>query len=319
MSVISRRDLLTALGVVALTRRPARLLASWPAGADDPYALVLGTIQDGGIPQVGCYTPRCDRARSHPRYVASLALIHPERRHYYLVDATPDITRQLDLIEGAEFRGRAANRRPFDGIFLTHAHIGHYLGLAQLGREGLGMQRTPVYCTPAMVEYLSGNGPWSLLVDEGRIHFPVVPVGRWFEVDEWLSVRMIRVPHRPEFSDTVGFAFRGPGSSLLYVPDIDGWEAWDQSVADAVGEVDAALLDGSFFSGGEVPGRAVEDIPHPLIPHTMDLLEESVRAGARVVFTHFNNTNPVLDGGKETAEVMRRGFELAREGMRIPL
>jgi pyrroloquinoline quinone biosynthesis protein B len=86
-----------------------------------------------------------------------------------------------------------------------------------------------------------------------------------------------------------------------------------------VGEVDAALLDGSFFSGSEVPGRAIEDIPHPLIPHTMDLLEESVREGARVVFTHFNNTNPALDDGKEAGEVQRRGFELAREGMRIPL
>jgi pyrroloquinoline quinone biosynthesis protein B len=169
---ISRRDLIAALGALALAHRPARLLASWPTSSDDPYALVLGTIQDGGIPQVGCYTSRCDRARREPRYVASLALIQPQLRRYYLVDATPDITRQLDLIEDADFRRRAAERRPFDGIFLTHAHIGHYVGLAQLGREGLGMQRTPVYCTPVMAEYLSSNGPWSLLVDEGRIHFP---------------------------------------------------------------------------------------------------------------------------------------------------
>jgi pyrroloquinoline quinone biosynthesis protein B len=316
---ISRRDLITALGAAALARRPARLLASLPGSADDPYALVLGTIQDGGIPQVGCYTQRCDRARREPRYVTSLALIQPELRRYYLVDATPDITRQLDLIEDADFRRRATDRRPFDGIFLTHAHIGHYVGLAQLGREGLGMQRTAVYCTPVMAEYLSTNGPWSLLVDEGRIHFPDVPFDRWFELDEWLSVRMINVPHRPEFSDTVGFVFRGPGGSLLYLPDIDKWEAWERSVANVVGEVDAALLDGSFFSGSEVPGRAIEDIPHPLIPHTMDVLEESVRAGARVIFTHFNNTNPVLDGGTEAGEVQRRGFELAREGMRIPL
>lgn len=319
MSSISRRDLLTALAAIVLAHRPARLLASRPGSADDPYALVLGTVQDGGMPQVGCYTPRCERARQDPRYVASLALVHPERRRHYLVDATPDITRQLDLIEDQEFRARAANRRPFDGIFLTHAHIGHYLGLAQLGREGLGMQRTPVYCTPEMAEYLSNNGPWSLLVDDGRIHFPEVPVGRWFEVDEWLSVRMILVPHRPEFSDTVGFVFRGPGGSLLYLPDIDRWEAWRQSLAGVVGQVEVALLDGSFFSASEVPGRVVEEIPHPLIPHTMDLLESSVRAGARVVFTHFNNTNPVLDGGPEAAEVERRGFELAREGMRFAL
>jgi pyrroloquinoline quinone biosynthesis protein B len=316
---LSRRDFLTALGAVALAPRPTRLLASRLKGSGEPYALVLGTIQDGGIPQVGCYTPRCERARRDPRNVASLALVHPDQRRYYLVDATPDIARQLDLIEDADFRRRAADRRPFDGIFLTHAHIGHYVGLAQLGREGLGMRRTPVYCTPVMAEYLSTNGPWSLLVEEGRIYFPEVPVGEWFKVDEWLSVRMIRVPHRPEFSDTVGFVFRGTGSSLLYVPDIDRWEAWKHSLVGMVGEVDAALLDGSFYAASEVPGRAIEDIPHPLVPHTMDLLEESARAGARVIFTHFNNTNPVLDEGVEAAEVRRRGFELAREGMRLRL
>ena len=316
---VSRRELLAALGAIALTSRPAQLLASWRSMRGDPYALVLGTIQDGGLPQVGCYTPRCERARTRPRYVASLALVHPEQEQYYLVDATPDITRQLDLVEDAGFRRRAADRRPFDGIFLTHAHIGHYVGLAQLGREGLGMQRTPVYCTPTMAEYLSNNGPWSLLVEEGRIHFPEVPLDGWFEVDEWLSVRMIPVPHRPEFSDTVGFAFRGPGSSLLYVPDIDRWEAWEHSLAELVEAVDAALLDGSFYAASEVPGRAIEDIPHPLVPHTMDLLEDSVREGARVIFTHFNNTNPVLDEGVEAAEVRQRGFELAKEGMRLPL
>jgi pyrroloquinoline quinone biosynthesis protein B len=290
---LSRRDFLTALGAVALAPRPTRLLASRLKGSGEPYALVLGTIQDGGIPQVGCYTPRCERARRDPRNVASLALVHPDQRRYYLVDATPDIARQLDLIEDADFRRRAADRRPFDG--------------------------TPVYCTPVMAEYLSTNGPWSLLVEEGRIYFPEVPVGEWFKVDEWLSVRMIRVPHRPEFSDTVGFVFRGTGSSLLYVPDIDRWEAWKHSLVGMVGEVDAALLDGSFYAASEVPGRAIEDIPHPLVPHTMDLLEESARAGARVIFTHFNNTNPVLDEGVEAAEVRRRGFELAREGMRLRL
>ncbi len=319
VSDISRRELLGALGAVLLAPRPVRLLAGWCRGAADPYALVLGTVQDGGIPQVGCYTPRCDRARAEPRYVASLALINPEAQRYYLVDATPDITRQLDLIDDGEFRRRAAARRPFDGIFLTHAHIGHYLGLAQLGREGLGMERTPVYCTPRMAEYLSSNGPWSLLVDEGRIYFPEVPTDEPFEVDEWLSARMIPVPHRPEFSDTVGFVFRGPQSSILYVPDVDRWEAWDRSVVDVVMGVDTALLDGTFYSANEVPGRNIEDIPHPLIPHTMDLLEHTVGGSGRVMFTHFNNTNPVLDGGAEAAEVRRRGFELAREGMRITL
>lgn len=317
---VCRRDVVTALGAFAasagLWRAASALVRPNQAG---PYALVLGTAQDGGLPQIGCYTPRCVQARSTARYVASLALVEPNAERYYLVDATPDLTRQVDLIDEEGFRRRASERRPFDGIFLTHAHIGHYLGLALLGREGVGTAPTPVFCTPTMAEYLTTNGPWSLMVDEGRLVFPEVPMDRWFEVDEWLSVRMIPVPHRPEFSDTVGFMFRGPRHTILYVPDIDSWEAWNHAVGDIVREVDAALLDGSFYSGAELPGRDIEDIPHPLIPHSMHLLEQAVRDGARVIFTHLNNTNPVHDDGPETREVQGRGFEVARQGMRIAL
>ncbi len=116
----------------------------------EPYALILGIAQDAGMPQVGCYVERCQRARNRerPRYTASMALVYPDQDRYYLVDATPDITRQLDLLEEPGFRARADQRKPFDGIFLTHAHIGHYSGLAVLGREGLGIAPTPTYCTP---------------------------------------------------------------------------------------------------------------------------------------------------------------------------
>lgn len=311
---LTRRRFVGAAAAAAATAVP------WPRTRPaDPYALVLGTIQDGGLPQVGCYTPRCDAARREPRYVASLALIHPDDDRHYLVDATPDITRQLDLIQEPGFRHRARARRPFDGIFLTHAHIGHYLGLALLGREGLGMAETRVYCTPAMRRFLSANGPWSLLVDEGRIVFPRVPLEEWFPVDGWLEARMLPVPHRPEFSDTVGFEFRGPRQTVLYLPDIDRWEAWERDIEVVVRDVDVALLDGSFYSASEVPGRNLEDIPHPLIPHTMTLLASAVRDGSRVIFTHFNNSNPVLDDADAADAVRRRGFEIARAGLRIPL
>ena len=318
--LIFRREAVSALGSAAMF---AGVGPPWIGMRrqvqSGPYALVLGTAQDGGLPQIGCFTDRCNEARTNPRYVASLALIEPEAERYYLVDASPDLTRQVDLIREEGFRRRAGERRPFDGIFLTHAHMGHYLGLALLGREGVGTAPTPVYCTPRMAQYLSTNGPWSLMVDEGRLQFPTIPVDRWFDVSDQLSARMIPVPHRPEFSDTVGFMFRGPSHSILYIPDIDRWEAWDYAIAETVLEVDAALLDGSFYSGAEIPGRNIEDIPHPLIPHSMDMLQSAIRDGARVIFTHFNNTNPAHDDGPEAREIRGRGFELARQGMRIPL
>jgi pyrroloquinoline quinone biosynthesis protein B len=253
--------------------------------------------------------------------VASLALVEPDAQRFYLVDATPDITRQIDLIPEPAFRRRAAERRPFDGIFLTHAHIGHYTGLDVLGNEGMGIRDTPVYCTEAMASFLASNAPWSLLVDQGRIVLRPLELDRWHRIDEHLEAQLWRVPHRDEFADTVGFVFRGLSASLLYIPDINGWRIWDRDVAEAVTGVDVALLDGSFWSMDELPGRSMDDLPHPLMTQTMDALQAVVdRREARVVFTHLNNSNPALgEGGGQAREIARRGFEIAREGMRLEL
>lgn len=321
---LDRRSFLAALAAgVALSSRGGALDAR---PASTLHALVLGTVQDAGLPQVGCYTPRCDRGRQahaegRGRFVSSLALVEPEEERYYLVDATPDITRQIDLIDEPGFRRRAGERRPFDGIFLTHAHIGHYAGLAVLGNEGLGIRDTPVYCTAAMAGFLSSNQPWAFLVEQGRIVPTPLAPGVGHRIDPLLEVELWPVPHRDEFADTVAFVFRGPAGSLLFLPDINAWARWDRDVAEVVRSVDVALLDGSFWSLDELPGRSVDDVPHPLMRGTMDLLQPVVDAGAgRVVFTHLNNSNPALDeGGPEQAEVRRRGFEIAREGQRIPL
>ena len=319
---IDRRDFLAALGA-GLCLGP---LGWTTSGQDDLHALVLGTVQDAGLPQVGCYSERCDAGRAlHAagvgRYVSSLALVAPRQERVYLVDATPDITRQIDLIRDPAFRRKAAERRPFDGIFLTHAHIGHYAGLAVLGNEGLGMLDTPVYCTQAMADFLSSNQPWAFMVDQGRIVPTPLATDRWHRIDDALDVALWRVPHRDEFADTVAFVFRGPRASLLFLPDINDWRHWDRDATEAVSSVDVALLDGSFWSLDELPGRSIDDVPHPLMRSTMDLFQPVVdRGDGRIVFTHLNNSNPALDeGGPQQAELARRGFELAREGMRFDL
>ncbi len=292
----------------------------------DGYALVLGTTQDAGVPQVGCYSPRCDRGRAlhaagQGRFVSSLALVQPSAERYYLVDATPDITRQLDLIDETGFRRRAGERRPFDGIFLTHAHIGHYAGLAVLGHEGLGMLETPVYCTRSMASFLEANHPWRFMIDQRRLRPVPLDPYLWHRIDPLLEVQLWPVPHRDELADTVGFVFRGPDGSVLFLPDINDWRLWDRDLAAAVAAVDVALLDGSFWSLDELPGRSIDDVPHPLMSSTMDRLQALMdQKGGRAVFTHLNNSNPALDeGGPEQSEILRRGFEIAREGMRFSL
>jgi pyrroloquinoline quinone biosynthesis protein B len=319
-----RRSFLSA--ALATAALPRALRATQRLSAGDLYALVLGSVQDGGFPQTGCYTPRCDAGRAllaagHGRFVSSLALVEPVAERFYLVDATPDITRQLDLIPEPAFRRRAAERRPFDGIFLTHAHIGHYTGLEMLGREGMGMLETPVYCTEAMAGFLASNYPWRFLVDQRHIALRPLSLDTWHRIDPNLEVQLWQVPHRDEIADTVAFVFRGPDASLLFLPDINGWNLWNRKVAEAVAGVDVALLDGTFWSLEELPGRTLDEVPHPLMPQTMDALQAVVnQKKTRVVLTHLNNTNPALDdGGPQQAEIARRGFGLAREGMRFAL
>lgn len=298
------------------------LYPSWLLPPDAPHweAVVLGSIQDGGLPQAGCYTARCDRARSDPHYVSSLCLVDPDSGGAFLVDATPDLVRQMDLIPGEGFRQRAARRRPFEGILLTHAHIGHYLGLAMLGREGLAIEPTPCYCSARMAAFLTANGPWSLLVDEGRLDLRVLEPDRPTRLAADLEVTALPVPHRDEYSDTFGFVFRAGRRSLLFLPDIDRWDAWDRDIVSVVESVDIAFLDATFYSASEVGGRSQEEIPHPLVTDTVRRLGPVARSGRRVVLTHLNNSNPLLDGdGPERAAVLEAGFEIARAGQRYPL
>lgn len=296
----------------------AGFLPRLPLSGTGFEVIVLGSIQDGGLPQAGCWTERCERARRDPRYVASLAVVEESSGRAWLVDASPDLVRQMDMIPGDAFRRRASRRRPFEGILLTHAHMGHYLGLALLGREALAIQPTPCYCTEAMADFLTGNGPWSLMVSEGRLDLRVLTPGVPVSLARGLEVTALTVPHRDEFSDTVAFILRGERSSLLYLPDIDSWNDWTRDIADVVAAVDVAMLDASFYSLAELPGRNPSEVPHPLASDTMQRLGHLTR-DHRIVLTHLNNSNPLLDDGPERAAALDAGFEVARAGQRFAL
>ncbi len=115
---------------------------------------VLGSAQDAGLPHLGCTEDRCLRAAEDPtlrKRVASLGIRAGDS--LFLVDATPDVVSQIIDLQDGDQRGR----RPLDGVLLTHAHIGHYLGLAFLGKESIAADGVPVYCTESMADYLSKN------------------------------------------------------------------------------------------------------------------------------------------------------------------
>jgi pyrroloquinoline quinone biosynthesis protein B len=316
---------LVALGFAGCAQL-ARAPVSPPVeGGPDPYVLVLGTAQDGGLPHAACTCPRCAAARRHPalrRRVASIAVVVPSSGRRYLIDATPDLRDQLDLLPSIGTHGTGSiDRRPVDGVLLTHAHIGHYLGLAFFGFEAVHTSRLPVFATPRLAAFLRTNGPWSRLVLREEIDITEAPPGRAFTLDLGVRVTPFAVPHRDEDSDTVGFKIEGPRHTIVYVPDTDTWDTWSTDVLASLAACDTALVDGTFYSSSELPGRDVRSIGHPLIVATMDRLAERVRAGGlRVLFTHLNHSNNALDPkGPERRALAERGFSVASDGQRLPL
>jgi pyrroloquinoline quinone biosynthesis protein B len=273
--------------------------ASAKAQPDVTWELVvLGIAQDGGIPQLGCERPICQDIRAGKRpaeKVSSLGLVNRRTGAAYVFDATPDFPAQLQRL--------TAGKLPA-GIFLTHAHIGHYTGLMFLGRESVNAAAVPVYATERMHAFLRGNGPWSQLVSIPNIAPRTMAYDQPVALDGGVSVTAFRVPHRDEFSDTVGFRINGPNRSALFIPDIDRWEKWDRNIRDVAGAVDYAFLDGTFASPAEI-NRPIEEIPHPMMSRTRELLKG---VKAKLWFIHINNSNAEIDSS-----------DVVKEGMTFPM
>lgn len=286
----------------------------------DVYIQVLGIAQDAGYPQANCYQAHCMRAwenRELRRLASSIAVVDTASKTKYLFDATPDMPEQLYQLH----QSAPDIEYSLDGVFLTHAHIGHYTGLMHFGREAVGAKDISVYAMPIMAAYLSNNGPWDQLVRLQNIQLMPLANGVPVELNGGLTVTPIQVPHRQEYSETVGFRIDGPNKSAVFIPDIDKWGDWSTDIRDVIREVDYALLDATFFADGELPGRDMSAIKHPFVAESMALFDElSDAERARVIFIHMNHTNPLLiDGSPAQSEVAKRGFRFAKEGLRLAL
>lgn len=311
--------LLPLLGAVSL------VLASQGPRSSSPFAVVLGTAQDGGLPQIGGTAPQDEEARRNPkrrRLVASLLLVDPKSDERFLIDATPDIREQVDLADRLAPRPQGTARPPlFEAIALTHAHIGHYAGLIQFGREAYGAASQRILASARMAGFLEMNGPWDLLVKLNHIQIERFEAGKRARLNDHLSLTPIAVPHRDEYSDTFGFVIEGPARKVLWLPDIDKWERWDRRIEAVIESVDVAYVDGSFFDGTELPGRAMSEIPHPFISESLARFASlAEKERAKIVFVHLNHTNPAATPGSEADRTVEKaGMRIAREGERQPL
>lgn len=312
---------IATLGLVLLSINGCRSAGGFPETRQDtePFTVVLGIAQDGGVPQAGSFDEPGWHDPSRRKMVSCLGLIDTASGKHWLFDATPDFPAQLTALHEAGAMSKAP-----DGIFLTHAHIGHYTGLMYLGHEAMGAHDVKVYAAPRMRGFLESNGPWDQLVRYRNIEIERLTPGQPFQISDELRVTPFLVPHRQEYSEVLGFRIDGPGRSVLFIPDIDSWddlEATGVRIEDLIAGVDVAYLDGTFFGEGEIPGRSMKGIPHPLISFSLErfkALPPSERAKVR--FIHLNHTNPALDPASNAArQVHLAGMNIAQEGEVISL
>ena len=285
---------------------------------NEQFITVLGVAQDAGYPQVGCDKACCKafyNGGESKKLISCLGLIDLKYKKNYVFDATPDFTQQVH-----DLNSDLDNGNVVDGVFLTHAHIGHYTGLMYLGFEGMNAKNIPVFTMPRMKTYLETNGPWSQLVSMKNVELRNLQNDSTMVLTEDLKVTPFLVPHRDEYSETVGYRIEGVKKSVLYIADINKWELWDKDIVEEVKNVDYAFIDATFFKDGEIP-RPMKDIPHPFIIETTKLFEnESVETKSKIYFIHLNHTNPALkETDKLKDSIQNLGFNFAKQGMKIAL
>ena len=267
--------------------------------------VILGSGQDAGVPQISCNCLNCSQAWKNPKDILlgpSIALLDSEKEYCYLIDASPDIKQQIEMI--TEIIPKVKNQKaiPISGVFLTHAHFGHVAGLWTLGKECIDARNITVFCSKKMSVFLVNNHPFSHMI-KGKNLVPLyIKTNHKYPIEDfWIT--SFKVPHRDEYADTVGYIIEQK-KKFLYLPDLD---YWTDDLIKLVESVDIALIDGSFYSKDELPGR--DDVPHPPIKETMELLDTTK---TEIYFTHFNHTNLILKREcKERKELLEKGFKIA--------
>lgn len=261
--------------------------------------VLLGVAQDAGVPQAGCACANCLAAHHNPtlrQYAVALGIIDLTTQQHWMIDATPDIRFQLHPLGS-----------PLSGIFLSHAHLGHYTGLLHLGYEGWHTRDIPVYASAQMADFLHRHEPFSALLRRGNIQcFPFTD-GVPLQLSPALRITPIAVPHRAEYTDTYAFLIEGPNRTLFYCSDIDYLVSDTFDIRPHLATADITLLDATFYSPADLPGRNLADIPHAYVVETITLLSPPPPTA---VFIHLNHSNPLWHSGAERTLVEQSGWQV---------
>lgn len=286
-----------------------------------PLLTLLGTGQDGGVPQAGCGCANClaafadARRRRYPVAVG----VRDAVGGMHLIEATRALPEQLRV--WSEAVGMEVPVRP-NTVLLTHAHLGHIEGMGQFGREAMGCSGVPLVASDSVVELLADRNllePFEQAqTDEFGVPALSVP---------GVEIDFIQVPHRADASDTYAILIGGESARVLFLPDHDDWE----QTLHAVGEADPrawfaslrlthVLLDATFWSAEELTGRDISEVPHPLVEDTLARLGTLQRGDPEIHLIHLNHSNPLNDpAGPQRLAIEASGWLVGQRGWTIEL
>lgn len=297
---------------------------------------MLGTAAGGGFPQWNCWCPTCravreDPGAGRPRTQSSVA-VSADCVRWFLLNASPDVHRQLASLPTTP---EGIRHVPVEGIVLTDAELDHSLGLALL-REA---RRLRLYATEAVREILERDSRLLAVTRAfAEVGFTELDPARRVELGyqggepSGLSVEAFPVAAGPPrfapqagAGHTVGLVIRDErtGGSCAFVPACG---ELDDALLARLGAVDLVLFDGTFWTDdelirlgiGERRARELDHVPIDGPDGSLDRLGRLV--GPRTVFTHINNTNPMLlERSAERAVVERAGLIVGHDGMRFTL
>ena len=274
---------------------------------------ILGSAAGGGLPQWNCACPNCIAARAGeipPQTQSSVAISGDDER-WFLINASPDLAQQIERTPELQPRPGSPRNTPIAGVLLTNADLDHGLGLLLLRQR-----ETPlVVC--ATDETRAGLD-WIDVVLEPFCGVEWRTVSRDFiSLSKSVTFRAISLPN----SIALQFRDQSSSASALIAPAVGNLS---DELHDAVKTSDIVLFDGTFWNDDELlafrPGASTaREMNHlPIVDGSLDFLRHS--PARRKLYTHINNTNPILmPGSRERAEVERAGIEIARDGLEIVL